>query len=215
MKKQFRYALGEVLIVIIGITIAFSMNKCADDSKTQKERNQYLTNLKNDLEADKALLLKNAEEIQTKINDASAILPHLNTDSPAKMSMVNKVFGIMNLTNFKAKDITYQTLINSGDLKLIDDFDLKAAIETHYSSYEEMMKSYVRQESIVRDYGGHYLIYNADYDNLGKGEFPFTDEKLLKNIVQGMRGSLVLKKEATQRGIESCDHLIQVLQEVL
>ena len=121
----------------------------------------------------------------------------------------------MNLTNFKAKDITYQTLINSGDLKLIDDFNLKAAIEAHYSGYEEMLKSYQRQESIVRDYGGHYLIHNANYDVLSKGDFPFTDEKLLKNIIQGMRGSMILKREATEQGIKSCDSLIKVLEEVL
>ena len=215
MKKQFRYAFWEILIVIIGISIAFSMNKCADNSKSEKERIQYLTNLKSDVEADKVKLAKNVSALNRKIEDAAIVLPYLDSDSINKMVIINKVFNLMNLSNFTPKDATYQTLINSGDLKLIDDFNLKTAIQEHYSGYEEMLKSYLRQESIVRDYGGNYLINHADYDNMQKGKLPFTDEKLLKNIIHGMRGSLMLKKNATERGIKSCDSLLNTLDKAI
>lgn len=43
--------------------------------------------------------------------------------------VVGKIFEIVNLIDFTPKDNTYQTLINSGDLKLIDNFELKTAIE--------------------------------------------------------------------------------------
>ncbi len=49
MKKQIRYALGEILIVIVGITIAFSLNKCSENKKDEAIRVQYLQNIKNDI----------------------------------------------------------------------------------------------------------------------------------------------------------------------
>ncbi|MFD2822056.1 DUF6090 family protein [Lacinutrix iliipiscaria] len=213
MKKiNWQYTFGEILIVIIGITIAFSMNKCAQDTKDQQQKNQYLTNIKNDVTSDKLQLVKNNEEINEKLNLTSEIIPLLATDSPEKMQIIGKIFKVANVTNFTPNNITYQTLINSGDLKLIDDFELKKAIELHYANYDIMFKDYERQETIHKEYLGPYFINNADYDAMRKGQFAFSNEKLLKNIMQSMNGSFMFKQRATEKAIKSCDSLLRVLE---
>lgn len=210
-KIKWQYALGEIFIVIIGITIAFSLNKCSENSKAQGLKLQYLSNIKRDVEADKAILENNLESIKKKIAIATEIIPKLNTNAPDKMSIVGKVFSIISLTNFNPNDNTYQTLINSGDLKLIDDFEIKTAIEKHYSNYETMGQDYTRLENIQKEYVGNYFIYHIDYDAFGKGKFGFEDEKLLKNIILSMRGAFELKLKATQNGIDSCTNLLEIL----
>jgi len=216
MKKlNWHYTFGEILIVIIGITIAFSMNKCAENSKNETQKHQYLTSIKNDVQADKVILEGNAKSIEEKIKIASEILPKLNTDAPDKMSITGKVFNIVALNNFTPNDNTYQALINSGDFKLINDFNLKTAIENHYSVYEIIQRDYLRLENIQKEYVGNYFIHNVDYDDFGKGEFGFKDEKLLKNIIISMRGAFELKLKATEKGIKSCESLITIIQKVL
>ncbi|MEZ4792019.1 MAG: DUF6090 family protein [Gelidibacter sp.] len=129
MKKiNWQYTFGEILIVIIGISIAFSMNKCADSSKNEALRHQYVSNIKSDVMSDKAVLEENVISLEKKIKTVDEILPILNTDSPDKMIVVGKLFEIVNLIDFTPKDNTYQTLINSGDLKLIDNFELRTAL---------------------------------------------------------------------------------------
>lgn len=212
MKKiNWQYTFGEILIVIIGISIAFSMNKCADDSRDERQLNQYVSSIKNDVMTDKTVLEENVEAIEQKIKTADEILPKINTDSPDKMMIIGKIFSLVNLIDFTPADNTYQTLINSGDLKLIDDFELKTAIEKHYSYYKIMQKSYTRLENIQKEYVANYFIYNTDFDDFQKGKFGFKDEKLLKNIIMSMRGSFDLKLRATKKGVESCDQLIQLL----
>jgi len=212
MKKvNWQYTFGEILIVIIGISIAFSMNKCAENSKNEVQKHQYLINLKNDVISDKITLEQNAIEIEKKIKTADEILPKLNTDAPDKMMIVGKIFSIVNLTDFTPKDNTYQALINSGDLKLIDDFETKTAIEKHYSYYKNMQKSYLRMENIQKEYVGNYFIYHTDFDDFRNKKFGFKDEKLLKNIIMSMRGSFDIKLTATKEGIVSCDSLINLL----
>jgi len=214
MKKiNWQYTLGEILIVIIGISIAFSMNKCAENSKNKTQRNQYLTSIKNDVMADKAVLEENVIGLESKIKIADEILPKLNTAAPDKMKVVGKIFEIVNLIDFTPKDNTYQTLINSGDLKLIDDFELKTAMEKHYSYYEIMQKSYSRLENIQKEYVANYFIYNTEFDDFRLQKFGFKDEKLLKNIIMSMRGSFELKLKATKRGVESCDELLNLLNQ--
>ena len=208
---NWRYAFGEILIVIIGISIAFSMNKCAEASKNDTLRLKYLNSIKNDLQIDKANLETNLEEVGKKMETLQRVIPLFNEEDLNKKMGIRQIFGIMQLTNFNPKDITYQSMINSGDFSLINDFELKTAIETHYSDYKTILKDYERQEIIHKEYVGDYFIHNMDYDAMRKGELGFKDEKLLKNILQSMNGSFRIKKAASERGIKSCDSLIQLI----
>lgn len=216
MKKiDWQYTFGEILIVIIGITIAFSLNKCAENSKDKTQKLQYLTSIKNDIESDKITLKDNIKTLEDKIKSTNEIITKLNTNAPDKMSVSGKIFNIVSLVNFTPNDNTYQALVNSGDFKLIDDFELKTAIEKHYATYKIMSQSYERLENIQRKYVGDYFIYHIDYDDFSKGEFGFKDEKLLKNIILSMRGAFDLKLKATRNGIASCDSLVAVLNKKL
>ncbi|WP_460218042.1 DUF6090 family protein [Psychroserpens sp. MEBiC05023] len=211
MKKEMRYALGEILIVIIGISIAFSMNTCAENSKNESQKQQYITNLKEDIQADKTQLEVNLDKINEKIDMCANLIPVLGSDDPQKQTKLRAIYAIANLTNFTPEDYTHQTLVNSGDLKLMNDFELKSDILKHYSIYKDINKAYERQETINKDYLGKYFIYNTDYDLMKEGKSPFKDEKLLKNIMQSVRGSFIIKRDATQRGINSCDSILKIL----
>ncbi|WP_178989776.1 DUF6090 family protein [Winogradskyella schleiferi] len=212
MKKKLIYAFGEILIVIVGISIAFSMNKCADNSKNAVQKKQYLANLEQDINEDKKQLETNLEQINEKIAISASLIPVLGSNDPQKQTKLRGVYTVARLTSFTPKDFTYQALVNSGDLKLIDNFELKKAIEKHYAKYKAIAKAYERQETINKDYLGNYFIYNTDYDLIREGKSPFKDEKLLKNIMQSIRGSFIIKKEATELGIKSCDSILEVLE---
>lgn len=212
MKKKLTYALGEILIVIIGISLAFTMNKCADEKKDNALKQQYLENIKSDIEVDKKNLQSNIEVIGKKMQSLNEVLPLINTDNPQKMASMNKLYTVFSSTDFFPKDVTYQTMINSGDFKLIDDFDLKAAIESHYSNYKIILKDYERLDIIHKEYLGEYIINNSDFDAMRQGKFPYSNEKLFKNILQSINGALRLKIIASERGVKSCDSILTILK---
>ncbi len=212
MKKKIGYAFGEILIVIVGISIAFSLNKCSENKKNQEQKEQYLISLRQDIEEDKAQLQSNIEQINQKVSLSTELLPVLNSDDPQKVTKLRSVYQLAQLTNFTPKDFTYQALVNSGDLKLLDDLELKKAIERHYANYKTISDAYKRQEIINKDYLGHYFIHNTDYDLMREGKSPFKDEKLLKNMMQAIRGSFMFKQIATENGIKSCDSILKALK---
>lgn len=212
MKKKFTYAFGEILIVIVGISIAFSLNKCSEKNKSEAQKKQYLTSLQQDIEQDKEQLEDNISLIERKIEVASSILPKLSNPDPNVTYDVRHIYKVAQLTDFTPKDFTYQALVNSGDLKLIDDLELKKAIEKHYANYQSIANAYERQEIINKDYLGNYFIYNTDYDLMKENKSPFKDEKLLKNMMQAIRGSFIIKRDATEMGIKSCDSILSILK---
>lgn len=219
MKKiKWRYALGEILIVILGISIAFSMNKYAENNRDQKIINQYLESLISDLEADKAMLENNIIAMNKKIDTIAPLLKQLTKDTPNKIRLTKNIIAGSIIVEFRPQDVTYKTLTNAGDLKLFDDLELKKSIQRHYSQvYGELRSSYDRIENINAKYLADYYIYNnfMDFTLRAGTNFKFENEKLLKGIFFSISNSIRLKLYRAEQGIKSCEELIEKLKEEL
>jgi len=50
--KYLKYAIGEIILVVIGILIALQINNWNETSKNEREQIVFLNNLKNDLNND-------------------------------------------------------------------------------------------------------------------------------------------------------------------
>ena len=50
--KYMRYAVGEIVLVVIGILIALQINNWNEDKKTQQRLREFLTEIQNDLSSD-------------------------------------------------------------------------------------------------------------------------------------------------------------------
>ena len=217
MKKiNWQYTFGEILIVIIGITIAFSLNRCAENSKERKLRVQYLESLKEDIETDKNILISNLERLKNKKELIQNTFRYFNPQAPNRDSILGRnFFRAIPIIEFSPKNTTYQTLINSGDFNLINNFKLKTAIQEHYRSYGQLNLDYSRMENINAKYVADYFIYKMDYGKFRTGGNPFTDEKLLNSILQSMRGAIDLKINSTDSSIESCESLLNKIETTL
>jgi len=213
MKKiNWNYTLGEILIVIIGISIAFSLNKCAENSQDKKLEKLYLENLKNDVETDKNNLEQNLELLKSKEKTLFSTFKYFNPNVPKRDSLLTDSFmRMVKIIEFSPKSTTHQTLINSVDLKLITNFNLKTTIQEHYRTYDILQQDYDRMVNISKKYIADYFIYNLDMDKHRKGERAFNDERLLKSIIQSMYGAIRLKIASTEKSIQSCKTILERL----
>lgn len=214
MKKiNWKYALGEILIVILGITIAFSLNKCAVQKENETLVTMYLDNLTSDLQQDKNTLEVNLEQFKTKRNKINSLTAILGSDAVLNGQHNAMVFEVSELEKFKPNNVTYNTLVNSGDFKLIKDFELRKAIEAHYNNtYNTIQSEYLRLENIHKVYLADLYIYKTDYDKFKTNEFVFEDKKLLYNILVSKEGASKIAMEASKKGIESSDQLLKRIQ---
>ena len=213
MKKiNWNYNLGEILIVIIGISIAFSLNKCAEDKQNASLEKLYLENLRDDIETDKTNLEQNLQRLTAKNEILKSTFKYFNPNIPKRDSvLVMNLFRTAEIIEFSPKTTTHQTLINSGDLKLITNFDLKKTIQGHYRNYGKLQQDYDRMVNISKKYIADFFIYNMDMAAFRSGQKGYTDERLLKGIIQSMNGAVALKITSTENSIESCEQIIQQL----
>ena len=217
MKKiDWQYTFGEILIVIIGISIAFSLNKCSENKQNDKNQLLYLQNLKDDIETDKKNLEANLQRLNQKSKLLSGTFQYFNPAMPKRDSLLmTNFFRSAEVIEFSPKTTTHETLINSGDLKLISNFELKTSIQEHYRMYQELQQDYDRMENISKEYIADYFIYNVDMDKFRTGQKAFNNEQLLKSIVYSMFGAIGLKIQSTKEGIASCEQILSQLEEAI
>ncbi len=214
-KINWRYALGEVLIVILGISIAFALNNWAQSSRDRETRRQYLESLVDDLESEMQHLEDNISAFKTKIRSVESILPYLAGKQERRDTITYKIFALTDLVAYQRHDITYRTLVNSGDLRLLPDFQLKKELESHYAGQEIIQLDYERQNKIHEKYFADFLIYHMDYTKLMKGDYSFMNDPLLKNIIQSLYGTYSIGIESSKKRMEASEAMKEKLETAL
>ena len=136
----------ELLIVIIGISIAFWLNNIAIDNKDKREKIVYLSDIRNDLKTDSLRLLRNVRNNEIKDQKINLALSLINKTAPADSVLVN-VIEIGNYDFFSPDNFTLTSLLQSGDLKLIDSEEIKKELLRLlkvYESIDNMQKNFLQ-----------------------------------------------------------------------
>lgn len=208
---NWRYAIGEIIIVIIGISIAFALNNWATQRKDSKVKKQYLQGLILDQKNEMEHLESNIAKLKNNIAAIEALYLHIGKNLPRKDTVISKLFNLGKTIDFAPKNFTYNSLINSGDFKLIEDFNLKNEIEKHYSGHKTIESNYQRVSIIHEKYLGPFFMNEINYNTLQKGDFSFLDKPQLTNVLRSLYGSFTLAIEASAKGIESNKKIIALI----
>ncbi len=215
-KINWRYALGEILIVIFGITIAFSLNSWAENSKSKKEKNKYLQNLVKDLATDTMMLDSNIILLQQRKNDITTIRKYISTPNNRMDTILPKFYNLSTPINFQPRNITYQTLINSGDFKLIDDFELKTLIQEHYLKNEEVLQIYGRQDILSEKYVGNFFMHELNFRDIYENkDYSFMQTNFFANMIGALYSTFGVKISSSQEGKLSCKKLMAAIDKEL
>lgn len=134
--KYLIYAIGEIVLVVLGILIAFQINNWnANNVKKQEEKRSYI-NIRQQIVDDKIDLQK-----EKKINNyfslayqyANKII--LAQDRSKTDSLVLITMGLSQYSDFNRNSNIYETLVNSGDLKLLKNADITSSIQQLETTY--------------------------------------------------------------------------------
>ncbi|MEO1654913.1 MAG: DUF6090 family protein, partial [Bacteroidota bacterium] len=117
--KYLRYAIGEILLVVIGILIAVWINNWNIEFKNEEKEILYLTRLTTNLHSDKILY----ERILSKDSLLIDTLRQVQNDLPNYiLSIRNSVKGFAFLTagyKFTSNRTVIDNLISSGQIELL------------------------------------------------------------------------------------------------
>jgi hypothetical protein len=134
--KYFKYAIGEILLVVIGILIALSINNWNETRKSIASEKRYVSDLIQDLKNDSINLNRLDIFLKSKYASKEKIAPLLRGNKVA-IDSIGFHFAIQWAISgrFTPTSITIEELKNSGSLNIIRDINLRRQIVSLYNSY--------------------------------------------------------------------------------
>jgi hypothetical protein len=162
--KYLLYAIGEILLVIIGILIALQINSANQVNKDRLLEQQYYCRLLEDVKQDKEQIMLLISDAQMRLENSNKMARTLQLPNP-DLTKVNVQFAKIqrgSYNNFSANNTAYEDLKSGANLNLITDITLKGLLNNYFknvSSYATTVKS------------------NYEADNKGT-------EKLLNNAIE-------------------------------
>jgi hypothetical protein len=152
--KYFKYAIGEILLVMIGILLALQVNNWNTEKQNRHVERNYLKNLKADLEVDLNNLDSLSKDRTKKAESAFKLLKLPGATSIKELiSLDSLYYNVFVWTSFIPRTTTRQELISSGQFNLIHSDRIKALILILNQQNDQIV---VQREHMRREYD-HYL----------------------------------------------------------
>lgn len=134
LSKYLIYALGEIVLVMVGILLALQFNNWNNEKEDKKKERWYLINLQEDIYYQQQDLKDLQAHYTECIQIGKSILSDYNRRHRfSDIDSLDAKLNILMITdNFPYIDNTYQELVSSGQLGLIKNKELSTDIIDYY-----------------------------------------------------------------------------------
>jgi hypothetical protein len=155
--KYFKYAIGEIILVVIGILIALQVNNWNENRKLRNTQTKYLEQLEVDIDSMsfqyKGLVSYQKEKL-TKARDAFNTLKSCKITAVQKNGLDELLLAFNEaLVLFQIRD-TYDEMLSANILASIEDTQFKSTISEFFAQ-REAMQIYINEfrQDLSLDYG--------------------------------------------------------------
>ena len=212
-KSLWRYVV-ELLIVIVGVTIAFWLNTRAEASKEEQTLNNYYKELQSDLMDDQKFLAKAVKFNETKGEVMVKALELYLQGTPSRDSVYKYTQEVGNYFFFEPKDVTYRSMISSGDLKLVENFPLKRKLISLYDYYDVIDQFQINHLRALDDNYFPKYVYMVDYMS-DEVVVPIEEDLMIKNYFAFCANEMSQHVGYYQTALDRNKQLISAIEEEL
>lgn len=142
LNKYLLYAIGEILLVMIGILLAFQVSKWYDNSVKKTNKIKYYQNIKDQIVEERDLIngeLQYNNRIKDQFKYANKIIENNDRSKIDTLGLI--VRNLIEYSDFDKQSNIYETMVNSGQIKLLNNheiIDLIRILEERYTYLNRM-----------------------------------------------------------------------------
>ncbi|MFL0353980.1 DUF6090 family protein [Xanthomarina sp. GH4-25] len=208
--KYFKYAIGEIVLVMIGILLALQVNNWNENRKEQKKEQVYIERLQENITSDLIQLDLNIA-FYTKVFDyGNLALAYAEGDDvkpKSQWEILVSFFHASQIWPFIATTSTYEELKSSGELSLIQSVDLRNNLSYYHGGglqrynhtvgikppYRKMVRGLIPTK--VQNYMWEHCHVTEGDTQILKDCEPFINEIESKLILDHLTSNSVLLEE--------------------
>ena len=155
LKRYLLYAIGEVLLVMIGISLAFQVSNWDDNRIKKSAEIRFYENIKEQIIDDKELIADQREynnHYRVEYRYANEIIEANDRSRLDTLGIM--VRNLTQYSDFDKEGNIYETMVNSGQIKLLHNHEIVNGIR----NLEEIYNYMNRMESIHYDAMMKYVV---------------------------------------------------------
>ena len=139
--RYFFYAIGEIILVVLGILIALSINTWNDTRKQRLLEGEYYCRLLEDAIQDKEQIAELTAQANIRLKAANQALRFLQGTQPAKADVGSQIKQSISAIyiEFKPSDAAFEDLKSGANLNIITDKNIIRALNTYYNKLEGLV----------------------------------------------------------------------------
>lgn len=154
--KYLLYAIGEIILVVIGILIALQINNWNENVKKLQQEKIYYCKIKEDLESDNINIKRSLESLNERISSAKRALNNLYDGAHKSVILEDYLLAIRSI-KFLPSKLAIQDIVSSGKLENFKNANLKNSIIQHYTDLDGALNRIVTNN---KDVGKYIYEYN-------------------------------------------------------
>jgi len=137
--KYLKYAIGEIVLVVIGILIAISINNWNENRKNKLTESEYYCKLLAEFELDRKNILQLYKESDYKIETSKNLLLELKNKNKDKSYLIDGYIQALRTNVFIPSKVTITDIVSSGKLNLLTNDSLKNSLIRYYAELDKLL----------------------------------------------------------------------------
>ena len=216
VKKYLLYAIGEILLVMIGITLAFQVDNWNESREKKIAEIRTYENISNQINGDKELIQNQIDFNNYYMAQFEYARKIIMTNDRSQMDTLGVIVGnLTNYSDFDREGNIYETLVNSGEIQLLRNQRIVDRIRVLEQRYNYINRMESIHYDVMIDYAARSItsVINFASAEVIKPELIFTHEfqNLIFLLVQIMRE----KDNTYLSAINEIDGILALIEEEL
>lgn len=222
LKKYLIYAIVEILLIVVGILLALSLNTWQNNNKDSTIERDYISDLIIDIRQDTSYFnTRRIKNIKKKIDALKQAKAYLLGDY-----QINDTLLFLNSIGYGARysrviatsnSSTYTELVSTGNLRVIKDKEIRKEIINYYENKDAAAKTIQSSKTDYLNYVNSLRSFKKDTPN----QISKSDQKRMLRKINEDKFYGLINQELTfadgleihfERGLENGIQLIQILQ---
>lgn len=216
ISKYLFYAIGEIVLVVIGILIALQINNWNNNRIKKNAENQYYQNIKRQITEDKQEIIGNINYNNVDLNKLKYGVQIIEENDRSKTDSLGYIaMNLVRYSDFNRQSNIYETMVNSGEIKLLKNPDIIDGLRSLEEIYIYINKMENIHRNVILNDAINSVMKNIKFnvrevqrpDNL----FTFEFQNLIFLIIRIMNE----KDEIYNRALDEIQSIIDLIDEEL
>ncbi len=145
--KYLIYAIGEIVLVVIGILIALSINNWNENSKERVIEKSYLKRLSLDLKENKTLWEKTLDRKENQLTAAYVFLNfHFSENQDTILNILPHFQKLATWQDININQVTFNEMVSSGNLNIIKNDSIKIKL----LNLDKLYKAILNNQDLIK-----------------------------------------------------------------